>query len=155
MKYLTKTEFKEIVGRLQILRAGGSIQSRLELWGEGIFNFIDMEPGIIYIKVMKGSSPYIQYLTLNDSSINREWVGIYNSTTITTLNAPMNCEIYSTTSPTNQYYQSISINTEKHALTYGDYRGLELNGYVNKTLKIYTYDSIGLPFMNWTSNPFD
>ena len=155
MKYLTKAEFKTAVGNLENLRGSRFARTLWNDWGEGIFNFIDMEPGIIYIKEIKGSSPTIQYLTLNDSSINREWVRIYNSTTITTLNAPMNCEIYSTTSPTNQYYQSIYINTEKNALTYGNARRLELNGYVNKTLKIYTYGSISPPFMNWAENPFD
>ena len=156
MKYLTKTEFKEIVGRLQILRAGGSIQSRLELWSEGIFNFIDMEPGIIYIKSMNNSSATIQYLTLNDSSINREWVGIYNSTTITTLNAPMNCEIYSTTSLlTIHQYKIPTILTDKNSLTYWNAGRLQLNGYSDKTLKIYTYGSIGPPFMNWLGNPFN
>ena len=143
MKYLTKTEFKTAVGNLENLRGSRFARTLWNDWGEGIFNFIDMEPGIIYIKEIKGSSPTIQYLTLNDSSINREWVRIYNSTTITTLNAPMNCEIYSTTSPTNQYYQSIYINTEKNALTYGNAR------------KIYTYGSISPPFMNWAENPFD
>ena len=154
MKYLTKAEFKTAVGNLENLKGSRFARTLWNGWGEGILNFIDMEPGIIYIKVMNNSSPTIQYLTLNDSSINREWVGIYNSTTITTLNAPMNGEHY-TTSPTNQYYQSISINTEKNALTYWNAGRLQLNGYSDKTLKIYTYGSIGPPFMNWLENPFN
>ena len=154
MKYLTKAEFKTAVGRLEKLRTYSSTQSRLELWSEGIFNFIDMEPGVIYIRVMNEWEP-ILYMTLIDSSINREWVGIYNSTNITKLNALRKCEIYSTTSPTNQYYQSISINTDKNALTFWWAGRLELNGYVDKTVKIYTYGSIGPAFMNWVVNPFN
>ena len=154
MKYLTKTEFKEIVEKSEKLRAYSSIQSRLELWSEGIFNFIDMEPGVIYIRVMNEWEP-IQYLTLNDSSINREWVGIYNSTTITTLNAPMNCEIYSTTSLlTIHQYKIPTILTDKNSLTYWNAGRLQLNGYSDKALKIYTWSYVP-PFMNWTSNPFD
>ena len=176
MKYLTKTEFKEIVGRLQILRAGDSIQSRLELWSEGRFNFIDMEPGIIYKKVMgelppptiqyvpqadspqimNNLPPTIQYLTLKDSSINREWVGIYNSTTITTLNAPMNCEIYSISIPQFLHQSKFpTILTVNSGLTYWRAGRLQLNGYSDNTLKIYTYGSISPPFMNWVENPFN
>ena len=153
MEYLTKTEFKEIVEKSEKLRAYSSIQSRLELWSEGIFNFIDMEPGIIYIKEIKGSSPTIQYLTLNDSSINREWVRIYNSTTITTLNAPMNCEIYSYSISVKSGAIS-KIAPMQSGLTYGLARGLKLNGYSDKALKIYTWSYVP-PFMNWTSNPLE
>ena len=153
MKYLTKTEFKTAVGDLENLKGSRFARTLWNDWGEGRLNFIDMEPGIIYIKVMKGSS--IKYMTLTDSRTNREWVGIYNSTTITTLKAPMNCSIYSTTNQFTNQPILPSINTERNALTYWNAGRLQLNGYVDKTLKIYTYDSIGPPFMNWTSNPFD
>jgi hypothetical protein len=155
MKYLTKTQFKEIVGRLEKLRGYSPMESRLELWSEGIFNFIDMEPGIIYIRVMNEWEP-ILYMTLIDSSINREWVGIYNSTTITKLNALRKCEIYSTTLP-EPIYQSKTptIGSEKVSVTYWWAGGLVLNGYGYKTVKIYTYGSISPQFMNWADNPFE
>ena len=155
MKYLTKAEFKTAVGNLENLRGSRFARTLWNDWGEGIFNFIDMEPGIIYIKLMNNSSSTIQYLTLNDSSINREWVGIYNSTTITTLNAPMNCEIYSTTSLlTIHQYKIPTILTDKNSLTYWNAGRLKLNGYSDKALKIYTWSYVP-PFMNWVENPFD
>ena len=145
MEYLTKTEFKEIVEKSEKLRAYSSIQSRLELWSEGIFNFIDMEPGIIYIKVMNNSPPTIQYMTLTDSRTNRGWV--------TTLNAPMNCEIYSYSISVKSGAIS-KIAPMQSGLTYGLARGLKLNGYSDKALKIYTWSYVP-PFMNWTSNPLE
>lgn len=155
MKYLTKTEFKTAVGDLENLKGSRFARTLWNDWGEGRLNFIDMEPGIIYIKVMKGSS--IKYMTLTDSSINREWVGIYNSTTITTLNAPMNCEIYSIpcSGPFPHQSKFPTIVTDNSGLTYWSAGRLQLNGYSHKTLKIYTYGSISPPFMNWAENPFD
>jgi len=161
MTYLTKTKFTEEALKLEKIKAGSS-NPRLKLWGEGRINFIDMEPGIIYLKTTDsyGNRGVYQYFTLADSKENRDWVGLYDSTTIlhTSPSELPSCEFFIIY--VNNIRETISIsNTVRAALTFPE-RGVGnvLNGWASHLLQIYELpvNLIG-KFINWSidNNPLE
>jgi len=152
MKYLTKTEFKTVVGNLA--RSGGGWRNKVKLYSETGIKLIDMKPGIIYIKHNETGAPI--FMTLTPFPENEDWVGIFDVKNLGVVHkGGLHCSYY--TAITHSINLGCFEAQQKSSpLTYSDGGDIKANGWFDYGLTVYRYNpSMTLGFMNWASNPLE